>query len=205
MILLRHGATAFTGSRYSGRGTDPPLSAAGKAQAAAAATWLGTAPPAVGAAEPPASAAGEVVLAVVSSPLRRARWTAEIVAAVLGVPLSVDEALAEVDFGVLEGLTFAEISARWPDEVERWLGSADVAPPGGESLSALRERVLRARDRVPAGALVVTHATPIQVMVGDALGLDPVAALRLRVDPGGVSRVDGQLVAYVNRIPSAGA
>ena len=191
LILLRHGATALTGSRYSGRGGvadagGPGLSGVGEAQAAAVAGLL----------------AAESIDAVVSSPLRRALSTAEVVGARLGRVPAVDVDLAEVDFGVFEGLTYGEAQARWPGEMERWLGDPAVAPPGGESVLRLRERVLRARDRLPAGrVLVVSHSTPIQLLLADALGLAPAGALRLRVGPGSVSHMDSHGVAYVNRLP----
>jgi broad specificity phosphatase PhoE len=191
LILLRHGATALTGSRYSGRGSaadpgGPELSETGEAQAATVAGLL----------------AAESINAVVCSPLRRARSTADVVGARLGLAPAVDADLAEVDFGVFEGLTYGEAQARWPDEIERWYGDPAVPPPGGESVLQLRERVLRARDRLPAGrVLVVSHATPIQLLLADVLGLAPAGALRLRVGPGSVSRMDGHGVAYVNRLP----
>ncbi|MGI8664544.1 MAG: histidine phosphatase family protein, partial [Jatrophihabitans sp.] len=89
-ILLRHGATALTGQRYSGRG-DPELTDQGRAQASAAAARLATVPN---------------IAAVISSPLRRARATAEAVAGRHRLPVQLDEDLIEADFGEFEGLSF---------------------------------------------------------------------------------------------------
>ena len=77
---------------------------------------------------------------IVTSPLQRARQTAEAVAPATGAPLLVDEGLVETDFGKWEGLTFGEAAQRWPDEMSAWMGSADVAPPGGESFADVAQR-----------------------------------------------------------------
>ena len=66
-----------------------------------------------------------------TSPLLRARQTAEAVAGGSGCRCDVDDGVAECDFGEWEGLTFAEVEERWPDELAAWLGVDRVAPPGG--------------------------------------------------------------------------
>jgi probable phosphoglycerate mutase len=119
-LLLRHGQTALSvEKRFSGTG-DPPLTEVGRAQAAAAAARLAT----------------SGATAVVSSPLRRARETAELVAEALGVELAVEPGLRETDFGDWEGCTFAEVRERWPRELDAWLADPAVAPPFGESFDA---------------------------------------------------------------------
>ncbi|PZQ92033.1 MAG: histidine phosphatase family protein [Leifsonia xyli] len=93
--------------------------------------------------------------AVVSSPLSRARETAEIVAAGLGLPLGpAYPELAERDYGPLEGMSDAEVMARWPDR----------AYPGAETLDSVVERCLRGLDRIDAdfpdrNVVVVCHGT----------------------------------------------
>jgi ribonuclease H / adenosylcobalamin/alpha-ribazole phosphatase len=171
-LLLRHGATALSAERrFAGRG-DIPLTAAGERQAAAAAARL--------------AERGGIDL-IVASPLRRALRTAEVAAAATGVPLQVDDDLAETDFGEWEGLTFAEASARCPDELTRWLASADVAPPGGESFAAVASRVGRAADRLLAAhprrtLLLVSHVTPIKALACRALLAPPGAMFRMHLD-----------------------
>ena len=93
---------------------------------------------------------------IVTSPLLRARQTAEAVAKATGAPLEVEDDLAETDFGKWEGMTFAEIQARWPDELAAWLASVDVAPPGGESFAAVTRRVVAALDRLLAAHALKT-------------------------------------------------
>jgi ribonuclease H / adenosylcobalamin/alpha-ribazole phosphatase len=166
LLLLRHGETTFTAEkRFSGVGSDPALTDHGRAQARAAADAL---------------VARGGVDAVVSSPLRRARETADVVAAALGLDVREDEAWRETDFGVWDGHTFAEIQQTWPEELDAWLGSTSVAPPAGESFDAVARRVRIARDRTIARdagrtILVVTHVTPVKTVVRQALGAPPAA------------------------------
>jgi broad specificity phosphatase PhoE len=131
---------------------------------------------------------------VVSSPLRRTRETAEVVARSLGLDVRVDEGWTEVAFGAWDGLTAPEVAERWPDEHRAWLASTSVAPPGGDSLDDLTRRVRVARDRLVARSprrrvLVVTHASPIKAMVCEALGAPAAAAWRLDSAPAAVSVV----------------
>ena len=171
-LLLRHGETTLSVERrFAGRG-DAPLTATGRRQAAAAAKRL--------------AARGGIDL-IVSSPLQRARRTAEIVAEATGAALKIDDDLVETDFGDWEGLTFAEASARWPEEVSAWLGSADVAPPGGESLATVARRALGALDRLlagPAGStlLLVSHVTPIKTLACRAMLAPPATMFRIHLD-----------------------
>jgi ribonuclease H / adenosylcobalamin/alpha-ribazole phosphatase len=179
-LLLRHGQTALSVERrFAGRG-DVPLTDVGMQQAAAAAARLG--------------ARGGIDL-VVSSPLARALRTAEIVAEAAGAALLVDEDLAETDFGEWEGLTFAEVMARWPEEMAAWTASVDAAPPGGESLAGAARRALAALDRLLSEhgrktITVVSHVTPIKTIVCRALLAPPAALFRIRLDVASLSEVD---------------
>jgi probable phosphoglycerate mutase len=177
LLMLRHGQTEHSAQRrYSGRG-DLPLTELGERQAAAAAARLATT---------------DDVTAVISSPLRRARQTAKSVSDVLGVPMHVHDGLIETDFGVWEGLTFAEASARDPDLHTRWLTDTSVAPPGGETMDAVHRRVRRVRDQLIAehgGAtlIVVSHVTPIKSLLRMALDAGPSLLYRLRLDVASLS------------------
>ncbi|MFG2889367.1 bifunctional RNase H/acid phosphatase [Streptomyces sp. NPDC048248] len=180
-VLLRHGETALTPEkRFSGSGgTDPELSAAGRRQAEAAASAL---------------AARGTVQAIVSSPLRRCRETAGTIAARLGLEVRIDEGLRETDFGAWEGLTFAEVRERFPDELDAWLASAKAAPPGGESFASVARRVAVARDKLIARyagrtVLVVTHVTPIKTLVRLALGAPPESLFRMELSAASLSAV----------------
>ncbi len=177
-LLLRHGQTALSvDKRFSGVG-DPPLTQVGQAQAAAAAARL--------------ASAG--VQAVVSSPLGRARQTAQAVADAIGVEVSVEPGLRETDFGDWEGYTFAEIRAKWPRELEAWLADPEVAPPAGESFVETATRVRAARDRVLAAhegqtVVLVSHVTPIKTLLRFALDAPPSALHRMHLDLACLSEV----------------
>ncbi|MEH1098784.1 bifunctional RNase H/acid phosphatase [Micromonospora sp. CPCC 205561] len=182
LILVRHGETAFTEQRrYSGRG-DVPLSGRGRAQArATAARVAGLAPS---------------VAAVVSSPLSRCTATAEAIAGALGgVPVRREDDLVECDFGAWEGRTFAEVRQEWPGELDAWLASTRVAPPGGESFVDVAERCRRAVDglcRAYPGetVVVVSHVSPIKLVLRDALAAGDALLHRLFLDPAGISVLD---------------
>ncbi len=182
LVLVRHGETVYTAQRrYSGRG-DIDLSAIGEAQAAATAARLATM---LGSAA-----------AVVTSPLTRCRRTAEAIASRLGpAPIEVEPDLIECDFGDWEGLTFAEVKQRWPGELDAWLGSSDVAPPGGESFREVSARVSAVVAKLLADypaqtVVVVSHVTPIKLTLRDALAASDLFLHRLFLDPAGISLVD---------------
>ncbi|MET3988032.1 bifunctional RNase H/acid phosphatase [Streptomyces sp. PvR034] len=181
-VLLRHGETALTPQkRFSGSGgSDPELSAAGRRQAEAVAVAL---------------AARGTVQAIVSSPLRRCRETAQAVADRLGLPVAVEEGLRETDFGAWEGLTFGEVRERYPDDLDAWLKSAKAAPTGGgESFATVTRRVAATRDRLLAAhagrtALLVTHVTPVKTLVRLALGAPPESLFRMELSAASLSAV----------------
>ncbi|NEW51552.1 bifunctional RNase H/acid phosphatase [Nocardia cyriacigeorgica] len=171
-LLLRHGQTELSiERRYSGRG-NPPLTALGRDQAARAAKML--------------AAKGDIA-AVVTSPLGRAKETAEAAAAALGVPTQICDGLIETDFGDWEGLTFAEAVERDPQLHSDWLGDPSLPAPNGESFDQVRERVEAARrDLVAlypgANLVVVSHVTPIKTLLQLALGVGPSLLYRLHLD-----------------------
>jgi probable phosphoglycerate mutase len=182
MLLVRHGETAHNaGGRYSGRG-DVPLSERGEAQALATGVRI--------AAVAPATAA------VVTSPLVRCTATGAAIADALGgVPLAVDPDLVECDFGEWEGLTFAEVRQLWPDRLREWLADPTVSPPGGESFAAVATRTRRAVAGIRAAhpdrtVAVVSHVSPLKLILRDALAAGDAFLHRLYLDGAGVSTVD---------------
>ncbi|WP_405618586.1 bifunctional RNase H/acid phosphatase [Streptomyces sp. NBC_01508] len=181
-VLLRHGETALTPEkRFSGSGgSDPELSAVGRRQADAVATAL---------------AARGTIQAVVSSPLRRCRETADAVATRLGLAVGIEDGLRETDFGAWEGLTFTEVRERYADDLSAWLASPDVAPTGGgESFTSVATRVAASRDALLARhpgrtVLVVTHVTPVKTLVRLALGAPPESLFRMELSAASLSAV----------------
>ncbi|SCL70586.1 bifunctional RNase H/acid phosphatase [Micromonospora chersina] len=182
LILVRHGETERTvQKRYSGRG-DVPLTDRGRAQARATAARVAALAPSVA--------------AVVTSPLSRCAATAEAIAALVGnPPVRPDDDLIECDFGVWEGRTFAEVRDGWAGELDAWLASTSVAPPEGESFAAVAERTGRAVDRLRKAypgetVVVVSHVSPIKLVLRDALAAGDAFLHRLYLDTAGVSVLD---------------
>lgn len=183
LLLLRHGETVLSVERrFSGVG-DPELTARGRAQAAAAAERVALLSSTV------------PIVAVYSSPLRRALASAHTAASLLGLDVTVDKRLRETDFGDWDGYTLAQVRDRWPAELEAWLASPKAAPPGGESLEETLVRVRRARGEIIAAhvgsaVLVVSHVTPIKTLLRLALDGGSQMLYRLHLDLMSLSIVD---------------
>lgn len=181
LLFLRHGETPHTvEKRFSGSGGDNPgLSETGQAQALAAAEYL--------------SRIGGVD-ALVASPMVRTRQTAEAVGTKLGLEPVVDDAWVECSFGDWDGHTFAEIQQKWPDALDAWMASTSVAPPGGESFDTCARRARSARDgllaRYPGQTVVVvTHVTPIKLMVRSVLQAPMASIFRMELRPASITEI----------------
>jgi broad specificity phosphatase PhoE len=179
-VLLRHGDTPLSAEkRFSGLG-EATLTMAGAEQAREAALAL--------------RARGGID-AIVSSPLRRAWQSAEIAATILDMNVIADQDLRETDFGEWEGLTFAQVRARWPERVKAWVADPGVAPPGGESFADTALRVRRACARLKERyrhrtVLVISHVTPIKTLVQLALQAPPAALYRMHLDSACLTELD---------------
>ncbi|CAL9643735.1 Bifunctional protein [Streptomyces sp. enrichment culture] len=182
LVLLRHGETPLTPERrLSGSGgSDPGLSPAGHRQARAAADAL--------------ARRGDIE-AVVTSPMRRCRQTAQAVAARLGLSVQVEPDLREADFGAWEGLTFAEVRARHPQDLSAWLASPEAPPSGGgEPMHQVARRSAAVRDALLAryagtSVLIVSHVGPIRTLIRLALQAPPHTLFRMDVAAASLSTV----------------
>jgi probable phosphoglycerate mutase len=152
IYLARHGVTQANLDRVHMGLLDVPLLAEGRAEARRVAELVH----------------GLGVEEVWASPLRRARETAQIVAARCGVPLFVDAELREFEAGPWEGLTDAQIEARFPGDIDEWQRDpAAFRRPGRETLAALERRIVAAVERIRARGttvLIVTHSEPIRLL-----------------------------------------
>jgi probable phosphoglycerate mutase len=181
LVLVRHGVTDHTSRKLFSGGLasgNPPLNDEGRAQVRATGEWL----------QPMA----DTIDALVTSPVRRTRESAEILAEFLEHDIDVEEGLAEMEFGTWDGLSFTEVGERFPDELASWVGDLDYAPGGGESFRTVEKRVLVGRDRLVAAypqqtILVVSHVTPIKTLVADALGAPLEALFRMELAPASVT------------------
>ena len=170
VYLARHGQTAYNAEgRFQGQQAIP-LDDTGRAQAVELAE----------------RAAGYGFAALWCSPLLRARETADVVAARIGLQPVEDARLMETDSGDWTDRSFAEVIAAAPDAFAAFANAdADFAFPGGESFAQQEVRVAAALDDVEAGelpALVVCHGMVIR------------AALAVRA---------GELLERVKRVPNA--
>jgi broad specificity phosphatase PhoE len=179
ILLARHGETEWNRvGRWQGH-ADPPLNDAGRGQAAALAAEL----------------EGDGIAAVYSSDLRRASETARIVADRLGLDVTEDRALREIDVGSWSGLTRDEVRERYPEGFARWL--AGEIGHDGETREALAERVVGAVERIAAAhpgehVLVVTHGGAIRALRRHAVG-DPGESLQ-NAGTFALALVEGELV-----------
>jgi probable phosphoglycerate mutase len=162
VVLWRHGQTTWNvENRFQGH-TDVELDHVGREQARQAARLL----------------TGLRPDAIISSDLVRARATAEALAALVGLPVEVDEGLRETHGGAWEGLTSAEIMAKDAEAYNAWRRGEDIAPGGtGESRSLLAERAGAVFDRAVADLaegstlVVVTHGGTVRALLGRLLAL----------------------------------
>ena len=160
IIAVRHGETAWNvDTRIQGH-LDIPLNDTGLWQARQLARALAGEPPSI----------------IYASDLQRAHATGRAVADATGAPLVAEPGLRERSFGQLEGRTFAEIEAELPEQARRWRQrDPHFAPEGGESLTALRERIQATTHRLAAqhsGGLIVlvAHGGVLDVLYRLATG-----------------------------------
>ena len=160
IIAIRHGETAWNvDTRIQGQ-LDIPLNTMGRWQASRVAQAL----------------AEESIQAIYASDLLRAWETAGAIAQATGLPLQANEGLRERGFGDFQGKTFAEIEALWPEQSRQWRARhPEWAPPGGESLIALRARIVAAASELAARHLgeqivLVAHGGVMDVRYRAATG-----------------------------------
>jgi len=162
IIAIRHGETTWNvDTRIQGH-LDIPLNETGRRQAERMALAL----------------ADEPISAIYASDLTRAWETAQYLGRIQGIEVTREEGLRERGFGDFEGKTFAEIAALLPDQSMRWRKrDPEFAPAGGESLIALRSRVVATAERLAAahpGELIalVGHGGVMDVLYRAATRLD---------------------------------
>jgi alpha-ribazole phosphatase len=193
--LVRHGQTELNKARRYQGTSDSALTPLGIRQAAALAQRLRRIP---------------FKLAVVS-PAARAQRTAEAILGDREAPMHEDPRWAETNHGRWEGLTYAEVRARFPHEAAtRFADALNGRSSGGESLAEVAARVTDGwaalLQQNPGGrVLVVTHATPIQLVLCALSGLSPALYWRWRIDLGSVTALDvydgDAIIRMVNEVP----
>lgn len=177
--LVRHGETAWNRERRLQGWTDIPLNDAGIFQARAAGKLL----------------AGRRIAAVLSSDLSRARQTAELIAASVGVEVTIDQALRERNYGSAEGQLAVDLERRYQGRLADCWADPDFAFAGGESRRGAYVRLKSFLDRVlgapPDGELViVSHGGALRVARGYLAGVPVERLPRWDFANGEVVRVD---------------
>jgi probable phosphoglycerate mutase len=157
LILVRHGESEGNRDRTFTHSPAVPLTERGREQARRAAAVI---------------AAQFAPVGVVGSPYTRARQTAEIIAAILALPLAIEEAFREQSLGSLAGQSY-DVVAQDPafDPACRWAWR----PPGGESLEDVQRRVVPALDRLMAAhagrdVVMVSHGGVMFALWAHAIG-----------------------------------
>lgn len=197
--LVRHGQTELNKARRYQGATDSPLTLYGLRQGAALGHRLRRIP---------------FTIAVVA-PAMRARATAAAILGVRDTPIIADARWSETHHGRWEGLTYREVRTRFPREAtERFADALHGRASGGESLAEVAQRVAEGwgallHEYPGERILVVTHATPIQLVLCTTSGMAPALYWRWRIDLGSLTAIDvyggGTIVRMVNEVPRLAA
>lgn len=194
ILLIRHAAHAHLGNTLSGRAGDIPLSLNGRDQARQLAARLKV----------------ETIDEVQTSSVRRARETAQEIAASRDLPLVTSKALDEVDFGDWTGKRFDELDndPAW----QHWNAQrAGARAPGGESMAEVQQRVIAhiravAKRCAEQVIVMVTHCDVIRAAIAAVLGLSLDGIMRFDIDAASISRILagewGEKVTSLNESPA---
>ena len=185
LILVRHGETSWNKERrVQGSDSDIELNDTGLEQARKVANFL----------------KNEPIDAIFSSPMQRARATAEAIASYHQVPVKFDQGLKELNVGELEGMsavnlrtTFSQFLMQW------WQDGGATKLPSGESLVELQQRAWKVIERLleryktspehntETTVVVVSHYFITLAIIIKALNLPLDCFTKFKLDPGGVS------------------
>lgn len=175
---------------------DRPLTSFGARQAEALARFFAT----------------RKVDAIVHTGLVRTEATARAIRGERAIPMLSDPRWIEATHGAWEGLTYREVMRRYPeDAAQRFADPVNCAPPGGESLAQVAQRIRQAWEDLGARfpgrrVVVVTHGGPIQTVLCMLMGMPLAEHWRWRVDLGSVTGVDcyptTTILRMVNHTPS---
>lgn len=194
LYLVRHGITQMNEDGKLQGQSDLPLNSAGQRQAQALAARLARVP----------------LERVIASDLQRALQTAQIIAdrqaadrqtaglQSAGLPhlaVEAEPCLRELHFGDWEGLSYQRLQEQFPQELAKWQAEPyGFAPPGGESLGKLAQRVAGfyenlASNKDQANLLVVAHGGPLQVLLCLALKLPAQNYWQFHLEPASLSQI----------------
>ena len=198
LLLVRHGDTELNSAeRYWGH-SDVKLSASGFRQAEKLRRRL----------------AAEKIDAIYSSDLSRASVIAETIASEHRLEVITCAELREINFGKLEGLTFAEISQLYPEVAKLWTGRiSSLKFPGGEGLDEFDKRVGKFMNRLEKHSpeetiLIVAHAGVLRVLLCRLLGIELKHRRQFRLDLASLSILEtypqGAILSLLNDVSHLG-
>jgi len=176
IIIVRHGETEWNRDEIFRGRIDIGLNETGIRQAELLARYLRT----------------REIKAIYSSPLQRARHTAEIIAQYQPVTIEVTPGLIDLNYGEWQGWPHSEVIEKYPVVYRQWLNNPhQVTIPGGENLDAVRQRAMAVINGVVAqhqGAIVLTsHRVVNKVLILILLGLDNSHFWQVVQDTGGIT------------------
>jgi len=178
LILVRHGETCWNEEkRVQGGSSDIELSDVGVKQAHKLASFL----------------KNEDIAAMVSSPLKRARATADAIASQHQLLVELSNGLKELEVGEFEGMPISTLNTTFSQFLMRWWDEGGAKRlPGGESLVELQRRSWVAIEHLLANhkggvVVVVSHYFVILAVIFKAIDLPLNSLTKFRVNPGGVS------------------
>jgi broad specificity phosphatase PhoE len=180
IYVVRHGATAWNKANIFRGRRDIPLDEQGRLEAAHAARALSEVP----------------LAAIYSSPLSRARETAEAIADGRGLAVIVDEAFTDIDYGEWTEYWETEVRRKFRGRYRQWKESPHLVKfPGGESLDDVRHRaaprLMQLARRHPESAIaLVSHRVVLKLLLCEAKGLDNSHFWDVRLDTGAISVVE---------------
>lgn len=173
ILLIRHGQTASNRDGLLVGRIDPPLTELGESQAQRLGGRLQGSNPAF----------------ILSSPLSRARQTADAIAASTGLTVEIEDRLVEMNYGEWDGTPIADV----PIEAWRqWRSDPEFKPPGGESLREVSQRVGSLMGELLLSddlAILVSHVSPIKAALAWALGAPDQMVWRMFIDVASISSI----------------
>ena len=173
ILLIRHGQTAANRDALLVGRIDPPLTELGEAQAERLGERLQGSNPSF----------------ILSSPLSRARQTADAIAVSTGLTVKTEDRLIEMNYGEWDGMPIADVPI---DVWRQWRSDPDFKPPGGESLHDVSSRVGSLMGELLLSddlAIVVSHVSPIKAALTWALGAPDQMVWRMFIDVASISSI----------------
>jgi len=181
LILVRHGLTDYlVKGLYQGH-SDPPLNKEGRSQIKSLAEGFADKEPQI----------------IFSSPLKRARKSADILNKDLDLEIIVDDRIKEISFGEWEGETYDEIVKKYPEAFEWWKKDlANFRPEGGESLAELQKRVreffMEIKERPEDVIAVIAHGGVIRAFMVELMGVPFDSFWKFELSPASMTVIDAE-------------